>query len=141
MLLSGRRAHEHTKRSEGDDESQQQPHENHFQQQPSPVYEIHLHSMYEDYTLANTPPPGINSPNRVREGVTGDERSTEGAAETAEESTERSSGGAPAKGACSGRNSHREERRTKLVIITGSAGGWVEVWQTEGLLAAAGVDE
>lgn len=134
MLLSGRRAHEHAKQQH--DQSQQQPQENHPQQHPSPVYEIHLHSMYEDYTPAATPTPQNDSSGGRRGGARGDESSTEGAAEAAGQSNERSS-----KGVGGGKNSHRGERRTKLVVIAGSAGGWVEVWEAEGLLAAAGVDE
>lgn len=142
VLLSGRRAHEHTKRQEeGHDPSQQQPQETHPQHHASPVYEIHLHSMYEDYTPAPTPPPRNDIPDRSGEGAQGDGGSTEGAAETTEQSKKRSPGLLPSKGADDGKNSYRGERRTKLVVITGSAGGWVEVWQAEGLLAAAGVDE
>lgn len=34
-----------------------------------------------------------------------------------------------------------EERKKSLVVIGGCAGGWVSVWQADGLVAAAGVDE
>lgn len=97
--------------------------------------------MYEDYTPAATPPTPSDSPGGRREDASGDESSAEGARETAEQSEDRSSGWPPSKGAGGGKNSYRGERRTKLVIMTGSAGGWVEVWEAEGLLAAAGVDE
>lgn len=136
MLLSGRRVHEYTKPPQGDDQSGKET-----QHHPSPVYEIHLHSMYEDYAPAATPPQSNGNPEWRREGAEGEKNSTVGAAETEGQSKERSSGGARSNGADTGRNSYRGERKTKLVVITGSAGGWVEVWEAEGLLAAAGVDE
>lgn len=39
------------------------------------------------------------------------------------------------------KSSDNGKRKTKTLIVTGSAGGWVEVWEAEGLVAAAGVDE
>eukprot|EP00903_Cladosiphon_okamuranus_P013127 g12243.t1 len=140
VLLSGRPAHEDTKREEGHDQSQEQPQEGHPHHHSSPVYEIHLHSMYEDYTPAATTPPQNDNPRGKTEVAKGEESFAEGAAETTAQSGERSAGW-PSKGADGGKNSYRGERRTKLVVITGSAGGWVEVWEAEGLLAAAGVDE
>lgn len=38
-------------------------------------------------------------------------------------------------------NADRREKVSRLVIIAGSAGGWVEVWPADGLVARAGVDK
>lgn len=58
-------------------------------------------------------------------------------AQVAKQTAERTLGGD------TGSDSRRDdgERRTKTLVITGSAGGWVEVWEAEGLVAAAGVDK
>lgn len=141
MLLSDRLAHENTKREEGHDQSQEKSQESHPHHHSCPVYEIHLHSMYEDYTPAETSPLQNDNPGEQAGSTKRDESSAEGATETAEQSKERSSGWPPSTGADGGKNNYRGERRTKLVVITGNAGGWVEVWEAEGLLAAAGVDE
>ena len=155
MLLSGRQAHEHAKRQEDNhDQSQGQSQESHPHHHPSPVYEIHLHSMYEDYTPAATTSSGESGtaavadgserqndrPGGKREGARGHESSADGAKKTGEPSEEQSSGLPTSKGDGGGKNSYRGKRRKKQVVITGSAGGWVEVWEAEGLLAAAGVD-
>ncbi len=95
--------------------------------------------MNEDVAPVAVPPRQNGSPSNGRDSVRGGEGTT---APTKEQHVERSlkwtssgdSAGSP-------RSSDRQERRTKLLVITGSAGGWVEVWEAGGLLAAAGLDE
>lgn len=97
--------------------------------------------MYEDYAPSATPPLQSNGPGGGPNGARGDKSSTEGGEGTARQPEDRLPGWPPLKYAGGGQNSYRAERRTKLVVITGSAGGWVEVWEAAGFLAAAGVDE
>ncbi|CBJ32837.1 conserved unknown protein [Ectocarpus siliculosus] len=139
LLLSGRRVNQ-AHRSLDDE----QPHNQQPQQQPSPVYEIHLHSMYDDRKPTESPQQQKNNhssdgtPSRdTREEdtgkITGDEagaNKTVGA--SGEQSTDEFS---------ESHGTDRAERRMKQVIVTGSAGGWIEVWEAKGLLARAGVDE
>lgn len=117
----------------------------HQHQNPSPVYEIHLHSMYDDYARAGTPHPQdgnasnceTNSRNKSGEDTTGAGAAAGGGEPTADPSLDRSS----PRDAADDKGTDRGERRTKLLIIAGSAGGWVQIWEAEGLVAAAGVDE
>lgn len=139
LLLSGRRVNQ-AHRSLDDE----QPHIQQPQQQPSPVYEIHLHSMYDDHKPVESPQQQKNNhdsdgkPSRDtrEEGTrttTGDgARANKTAAASGEQSTDECS---------ESHGTDRAERRTKQVIVTGSAGGWIEVWEAKGLLATAGVDE
>ncbi|CAN0064563.1 unnamed protein product, partial [Ectocarpus sp. 12 AP-2014] len=139
LLLSGRRVNQAHGSLDGEQPHIQQP-----QQQPSPVYEIHLHSMYDDHKPAESPQQQKNNhdsdgkPSRDtrEEGTrttTGDGASaTKTAAASGEQSTDECS---------ESHSADRAERRTKQVIVTGSAAGWIEVWEAKGLLATAGVDE
>ena len=140
LLLSGRRVNQ-AHRPLDDSQTHNQP----PQQQPSPVYEIHLHSMYDDPKPAESPQQKKKN-NHSSDGepcrdtreedtgtITGEEAgANKAAAASGEQSTDQCS---------ESEGKDRAERRTKRVIVTGSAGGWIEVWEAEGLLAAAGVDE
>ncbi|CAM9149637.1 unnamed protein product, partial [Ectocarpus sp. 13 AM-2016] len=139
LLLSGRRVNQ----AHGSLDSEQ-PHIQQPQQQPSPVYEIHLHSMYDDHKPAESQQQQQN--NHDSDGKpsrdTRDEgtRTTRGDGASANKTAAAS--GEQSTDECSeSHGADRAERRTKQVIVTGSAGGWIEVWEAKGLLATAGVDE
>lgn len=96
--------------------------------------------MIEDFAPAEVGPPQSGRPSNGREHLRRDEGAT---APTKEQPVERLSNWTSSAGERAGnpKRSDRRGRRTKLLVIAGSAGGWVEVWEAGGLLAAAGVDE
>lgn len=95
------------------------------QQQPSPVYEIHLH-----WILGEGAPP-------VAERVGRSPASSRSAEQ--EKIADAARGGDSSPRSSTGQSETGERRR--LVVIAGSAGGWVTVWHGDGLVASAGVDE
>lgn len=114
--------------------------------------------MFDDYTPAETPSSQQN--NRSSDSSTAasrkDETREEGGVEGVDAAVVEEEGGTGAASspsakratewaqggdAKSGTGGDHGERRTKTLIITGSAGGWVEVWEAKGIVAAAGVDE
>ncbi|CAM9127087.1 unnamed protein product, partial [Sphacelaria rigidula] len=137
---------------------QQQQHQHQHQhqqqrQQQSPVYELHLHWTIEDIAATkgtNTQRPYTEQKETTtpdtgsifaskgecdecsRKHAANDGREVDMVPCTEANTVRRSNAG--------GSNTNREDVLSRLLIVAGSASGWVEAWRAEGLMAAAGVD-